>query len=121
MGAPHPTPIRHAELVSASTAPQWRSSRAAKWTLKQVQGDEAVLFSTGRQGHFHRRCGAGDGDMIVKCLSLFVFFIVAIGLALVLSIPLRSIPALTSRELFGMRLDLLLSMWIAIPDRKSVV
>jgi len=31
--------IRHAELVSASIMPS-RPALAAKWTLKQVQGDE---------------------------------------------------------------------------------
>jgi tRNA pseudouridine55 synthase len=31
--------LRHAELVSASIAPQNRSAAADKWTLKQVQGD----------------------------------------------------------------------------------
>ena len=51
-GAPHPTPTRHAELVSASTAPQWLSSRAAKWTLKQVQGDEEAGFRRGDKDIF---------------------------------------------------------------------
>jgi hypothetical protein len=36
-------PIRHAELVSASIAPQTMLSREEKWTLKQVQGDESEL------------------------------------------------------------------------------
>ena len=35
---------RHAELVSASILHLARTARADKWTLKQVQGDEAVLL-----------------------------------------------------------------------------
>ena len=34
-----PPHTRHAELVSASIAPQKPKPRAVKWTLKQVQGD----------------------------------------------------------------------------------
>ena len=47
-----PTLTRHAELVSASTAPQRLSSRAAKWTLKQVQGDEVACFRRGDKDIF---------------------------------------------------------------------
>ena len=35
------TDIRHAELVSASISPQGPSACGARWTLKQVQGDDA--------------------------------------------------------------------------------
>ena len=33
-------PIRHAELVSASISPRRAKACGARWTLKQVQGDE---------------------------------------------------------------------------------
>jgi hypothetical protein len=42
----HLSLIRHAELVSASIVPLRPSARAAKWTLKQVQGDGCVLNET---------------------------------------------------------------------------
>ncbi len=38
--------VRHAELVSASIVPHGPESREAKWTLKQVQHDEAVASVT---------------------------------------------------------------------------
>ncbi|WP_168727391.1 hypothetical protein [Sphingomonas aquatica] len=47
-----PTPHRHAELVSASTAPQWLSSQAAKWTLNQVQGDARIGYRRGDKDIF---------------------------------------------------------------------
>src|SRR3546814_4970516 len=37
---------RHAELVSASIPPHSASSFAARWTLKQVQGDGSGLWRT---------------------------------------------------------------------------
>ena len=40
----------HAELVSASIAPQPQSVRAEKWTLKQVQGDEMAISLEGSVG-----------------------------------------------------------------------
>ncbi|MBK8374581.1 MAG: hypothetical protein IPL18_06745 [Sphingomonadales bacterium] len=35
----HLSPLRHAELVSASIVPQSRMLNQDRWTLKQVQGD----------------------------------------------------------------------------------
>ena len=35
-------PNRHAELVSASTAPLARTGLVEGWTLKQVQGDDGI-------------------------------------------------------------------------------
>jgi len=44
------TTHRHAELVSASIAPQSQAVRVEKWTLKQVQGDEMVICFKGIVG-----------------------------------------------------------------------
>ena|SRR5690606_33611473 len=41
---------RHAELVSASIAPQSQPARFARWTLKQVQGDGG--WAVVRRGDF---------------------------------------------------------------------
>lgn len=38
----HSLSLRHAELVSASVAPQVAKARGEEWTLKQAQGDEMI-------------------------------------------------------------------------------
>ncbi len=52
MNYAHPTPSRHAELVSASTDQQCQPLRVEKWTLKQVQGDGEVSEPRGDKDMF---------------------------------------------------------------------
>ncbi|MGW8203079.1 hypothetical protein ACWGM0_11115 [Sphingomonas bisphenolicum] len=41
-------PRRHAEFVSASIDPSKPLLYPEEWTLKQVQGDDAYIFASGR-------------------------------------------------------------------------
>ena len=52
-------PNRHAELVSASMAPQAASSPAEGWTLKLVQGDGRIEAVRGLSPKVARRRGRG--------------------------------------------------------------
>ena len=64
--------LRHAELVSASIVPRRPKGAEAKWTLKQVQGDNKEVKPTPQK---HRRSILrwGDGSWVLLPQSRHTF------------------------------------------------